>query len=763
MKTLFAAIAATLISLAVASCAGGAQGASPQGNAVAATAQAKAADYVFPKDAGLKALASARGMVLGAAVMPDLLKEEAYSAALDANVGYLTPENHLKWSNVRPAQDRYDFSGMDTIAAYAEARGMLLRGHTLVWHNQNPVWLSAIKNDPEAMKAALKEHIATVVGRYKGRIRDWDVVNEVIDDSGKLRESVWSILGDGYIEEAFRLARAADPDARLFINDYSIETTNPKSDALYALVKDLMAKGAPIDGVGFQFHIDGRNTPDYAGIAKNFKRFKDLGLELQVTELDVRIYEGATERALAQQARIYAELFTIFLAFDVKVVVTWGIADKYTWIPGTFKGTDHPLYLGKDYRPKPAFDAIKEVLSGPKPGIEAMDPYLKSTYTRSFPPFRAALLKAAPSIDGSPAKGEWEGCYAIPLPYNQLDSIDQTSDPSDRLGSLRVGYVGDTIYGILERSDDAPFDKAANPYENDNFEFFYRWDGRYKQYRTVLGQGWQKDMKVPGDCVWSADGRYLEFSFSVGIPLEGLTLGFSAALSDNDGSGREVQVYPVTGANNGYQGRGYGEMTFQGADGSYVDGPAIGDLPLMAAEIVKEAPIVDGSATEKAWEEGVLYPIAFNQMGRDMAGPGPDDISGSFRLVAAEGKLYGLAHRVDDARAAGDAAMVAVQAEGVMNQFVVALDGKIEAIAGSGFEAAWSADGSVLEFSVPIGGATKPDSVINVGIGLRDDDGDGADAFVWPFPGYAFENARGSGLGAQMTAQGVSMGAFRVK
>lgn len=312
----------------------------------------------------LRELADKKGLLLGTCVMPNYLDEDMYVKTLLANFNIITPENHMKWGLIHPERNKYNWDGADKIVNFAEKNNLKVRGHTLVWHNQNPNWINEIKTKEEALNV-LKEHIYTVVGRYKGKIYAWDVVNEVIDDYGNFRNSIWyQLCKEEYIDKAFQWAREADPNAKLFINDYNIEPINRKSDALYNYCKDAIKRGVPIDGVGFQFHIQGDIEPNYESIRKNMKRFIELGLEVHITEIDVRLPSlKPSKEQLELQGKIYRRLLELALEFDkARVFIFWGLTDRYSWVPHFFKGWGSALIFDENYQPKPAFYSILEVL-----------------------------------------------------------------------------------------------------------------------------------------------------------------------------------------------------------------------------------------------------------------------------------------------------------------------------------------------------------------------------------------------------------------
>jgi endo-1,4-beta-xylanase len=319
-----------------------------------------------PRFAGesLRELAAEHDLWIGAAVQPNqILCEPAYAEVLKREFNMLTTENALKFGPVHPAPDRYDWRAADTVIEYAEANDMLVRGHTLVWHRQLPSWVQDGDWTREDLLDVLHEHIMTVVGRYKGRIAAWDVVNEAIDDDGELRDTIWlRVIGPDYIELAFRWAHEADPEALLFYNDYSCEALGCKSDAVYELVQDLLAKDVPIHGVGWQMHVALGSAPPLGHVKSNLERLGALGLQVQITEMDVRLRDTKPS-TLQRQAQIYGD--TLQLCIDspsCTAFVLWGFTDRHSWIPGAFKGWDDALIFDKAYTPKPAYAAMCEVL-----------------------------------------------------------------------------------------------------------------------------------------------------------------------------------------------------------------------------------------------------------------------------------------------------------------------------------------------------------------------------------------------------------------
>jgi endo-1,4-beta-xylanase len=315
----------------------------------------------------LRVPAARRSFYVGAAVSASALRTEAaYRNVLGREFNMCVAENVFKFGLIHPQADAYDFAAADELVAFARSRGMKLRGHTLVWHRQLPTWITNGKFTRDEAIAILRDHILTVVARYKDAVWSWDVVNEAVADSGaSLRtESFWhQAIGPEYIAMAFRFAREADPDAILYYNDYNNEGLSPKSNAVYALVADLQKQGVPIDGVGWQMHLVNGVAP-IDSYRTNARRLAALGLELSVTELDVRIPLPANAAALAVQADMYRDVAAFVLSEPAfKALVLWGFTDKHSWIPGTFPGTGAALIFDADYRPKPAYDALREALA----------------------------------------------------------------------------------------------------------------------------------------------------------------------------------------------------------------------------------------------------------------------------------------------------------------------------------------------------------------------------------------------------------------
>jgi endo-1,4-beta-xylanase len=314
---------------------------------------------------GLGGIAEASGRYVGTAVDPGRVNDGSYGTILDTEFNSVTAENAMKWDALQPSQGQYNWTNADTVMRRAEANGQLVRGHTLVWHSQTPQWVQNLS--ATQLRQAMVDHITTVMTRYKGRIAHWDVVNEAFNDDGTRRQSFWQQkLGDSYIADAFRAARAADPSAKLYINDYSTDAINSKSTAIYNLVSQFKQQGVPIDGVGFQAHLIINQVP--SNFQQNLQRFADLGLDVAITELDIRMQTPSDTSKLAAQRSDYQKSFAACWAVTrCKGVTIWGITDKFSWIPDVFPGQGAALVWNENYQKKSAYDGSVAGMGGTVP------------------------------------------------------------------------------------------------------------------------------------------------------------------------------------------------------------------------------------------------------------------------------------------------------------------------------------------------------------------------------------------------------------
>jgi endo-1,4-beta-xylanase len=316
---------------------------------------------------------------IGVAVSPQALKTDEANLILN-EFGSMTPENAMKMGPIHPREDGYNWAGADSIAAFAKRNNLKLRGHTLCWHNQTPRWLfidsvTGKQVTKEILLQRLKDHITTVVKRYKGIIYAWDVVNEAISDKQDeyLRPSLWyQVCGEEFIAKAFQWAHEADPGALLFYNDYN-EINPVKREKIIRLVNDLRSKGVPVHGVGLQGHW-AVNEPSREQLEKTLEDFSKLGLKMQITELDISVYpkeHTAREAKLEdvdtrfstakeqKQIEVYKMCFELFRKYKqhISAVTFWNISDRHSWLDNfpVRNRKDYPLLFDRDLKPKKAY------------------------------------------------------------------------------------------------------------------------------------------------------------------------------------------------------------------------------------------------------------------------------------------------------------------------------------------------------------------------------------------------------------------------
>ena len=330
--------------------------------------------------------------LIGGALNDDVVAGKDPEAALlvQNQFNTITPENVMKWSLIHPEPDRYEFEPADRLVEFGQKNNMFVVGHTLLWHHQVPGWVfqdaGGKPADREALLKKMRDHIHTVVGRYKGRVHGWDVVNEAFNEDGTLRETAWlKIIGEDYIAKAFAYAHEADPEAELYYNDFSLEN-EPKHNGALALVRKLQSQKIRITGVGLQGHYK-MDWPSPVQVQTTIEAFAGLGMKVMITELDMDVlpdptgHQGADLSVRAERreeldpytgelpdsvqfalAERYAELFRVFVGQSDKLsrVTFWGVYDKMSWLNDwPVRGrTNHPLLFDRNYRPKPAFLAV---------------------------------------------------------------------------------------------------------------------------------------------------------------------------------------------------------------------------------------------------------------------------------------------------------------------------------------------------------------------------------------------------------------------
>ncbi|MBO0822685.1 MAG: endo-1,4-beta-xylanase [Actinobacteria bacterium] len=344
----------------------------------AAGAATAAADNGGQSDA-LRTLAAKVGLRIGTAVTPFDLTDKPHTDILASQFSAVTPENEMKWQVVEPTQGVFNWTGADNLVNFAQQNKQLVRGHTLLWHNQLPNWLTTgvatgtISNSQ--LMDLLEAHIFTEVGRYRGQIWQWDVANEFFTDSNPQinPNDFWiSHLGTGIIAQAFRWARQADPHALLFYNDYNIageDGSNAKFKAAHDFIQGMLDQGVPIDGVGNQGHLDTQfGFP--TSMQQDLEAYASLGLKVAITEADVRTFvtdpttqTPTTHLATFAQPYEYDQMMKAALAVPEVISFTvWGFSDDESWVPGTFKGEGYADIYDVNLTPKPAYFALQQDL-----------------------------------------------------------------------------------------------------------------------------------------------------------------------------------------------------------------------------------------------------------------------------------------------------------------------------------------------------------------------------------------------------------------
>jgi len=384
----------------------------------------------------LQGLAAAKGKYFGTSVDNSEVSDPKLAALAGVDFNVLTPGNPMKWEVTEPTQNSFTYTLADQLVSFATTRNMKVRGHTLVWHSQLPKWVSEGTWTRDTLTAVIENHIDKVMTKYKGQLFHWDVVNEIFNEDGTWRPSVfYKTLGEDFVAIAFRKARAVDPSVKLYINDYNTDAINSKSTALYNLVKKLLAAGVPIDGVGFQSHmIVGQVPSDFQA---NFERFAALGVEVAITELDIRTTTPASSAALTQQQTDYKNAVLACVNVPKCVGVTvWGFTDKHSWIPSTFPGEGAALPYSDCYKPKPAYNGILSALGGTAVAIESCP----TANTGNLPKGAVAIHSGTGGV--ASGWGDWS--------YETSNDFYSTAGPSPLIGSTNIkSTTTANNYGII--------------------------------------------------------------------------------------------------------------------------------------------------------------------------------------------------------------------------------------------------------------------------------------------------------------------------
>ncbi|AEI39529.1 endo-1,4-beta-xylanase [Paenibacillus mucilaginosus] len=334
-------------------------------SSAATSSVAKTSNKKEQKAVTLKEAAQAKGKHIGVATQSWLVNKSEYAAVLNQEFDTITPEYQMKMGVIQKQKGIYNFSEADALVDFALKNNKIVRGHTLVWHSSLPSWVENGKFTREEWIAILKDHITKTVQHFKGKVYGWDVVNEAFWQNGQYRPTVWyNNIGPEYIEMAFRFAHEADPQAKLYYNDFSSEVKNEKSDAIYKMLKDLKSKGVPIDGIGFQTHltIDGLN---YNDMKTNFQRFAALGLDTDITEMDLvtHTFQGTMEQKMNAAAAVYGNVMKVALSLpSCKFFIAWGLNDSQSWLNEDTGFSEYPLLFDDSFGKKPAYNAVMEQL-----------------------------------------------------------------------------------------------------------------------------------------------------------------------------------------------------------------------------------------------------------------------------------------------------------------------------------------------------------------------------------------------------------------
>lgn len=338
------------------------------------SAPAGAGSTALPAAPPLRDAAAKRGRRIGVALATWFFDHPHYAELARQQYDSLTAENEMKWYAIEPQPGQFDFKAGDRLVAFAKEHGMRVRGHTLVWHNQLAPYVKRLTGGDLGL--AMLNHVTTTVEHYEGQLEHWDVVNEAVGDDGELRkDSPFTALGPEYLDMAFKAAHAADPKARLYYNDYDIEDLeSPKSQGAYRLVKSLKDRRVPLQGMGFQMHLDPRRWPTSEVMQKTLEKFAALDLDIELTEIDVPLGElpGTMEQKLAAQKELMRGVVRACLAVPRCTGMTlWGLTDSHSWLKSPEwshlrgNGPHLPLPFDESYGAKPMHAGILEALAAP--------------------------------------------------------------------------------------------------------------------------------------------------------------------------------------------------------------------------------------------------------------------------------------------------------------------------------------------------------------------------------------------------------------
>lgn len=309
--------------------------------------------------------ATKKNLDIGTAVASDVFDPEGQKRIKEFS-NIIVAENVMKWANLRPNAKFWNWSDIDALIKFAEANNIQVKWHTLFWHQQNSNFLFNMKTKEEATQM-MDNHISTIMTKYKGRIKYYDVVNEMFEEDGSFRDTLWyRLMGEEYIAHALTTARASDPDAKIYLNEFNNECVGyPKADAMYNFVKKLVEAGVPIDGVGMQLHLATDLPFDADAIRANVRRYAELGVDVAFSEVDVRLPSSKfkDEAEIKKQSDIYTTLLDIALTEpNVKSYIVWGMYDRTNWVPATFPNYGNACIYDVQYNKKPVYTEILKKL-----------------------------------------------------------------------------------------------------------------------------------------------------------------------------------------------------------------------------------------------------------------------------------------------------------------------------------------------------------------------------------------------------------------
>jgi endo-1,4-beta-xylanase len=362
-----------------------------------------------------------------------------FTSMAAAEFNMVTPENAMKWDATEPSQNSFNYGAADTLVNWAQSNGFKVHGHTFVWHAQTPSWVQNLS--ASALQSAMNNHITNLMNHFRNKILVWDVVNEAFNEDGTYRNSFWySKLGKVFIENAFKQARATDSSVKLIYNDYNLEATGGKSNGAYNMLKDFKSRGIPVDGIGFQMHLDIQYGFNYNDFASNMQRFADLGLEIYITEMDVRVSSNPSSAELQTQADYYKGVIQKCMAQPaVKAIQIWGFTDKYSWVPGTFPGRGAALIFDSNYNPKPSYYAVQSALGSPV------------TVSPTRPTTATPTPTQGPTATPTPTNGPRSAYSQIEAESYNTQSGIQTESCGE--GGQNIGYIENGDYVVYNSID----------------------------------------------------------------------------------------------------------------------------------------------------------------------------------------------------------------------------------------------------------------------------------------------------------------------